>query len=127
MTTPVVSNFLFEEDDGGLMGAKTCYVQTISFPGSHLWIWIGDKSAGAPNLSLAMGSRNGPANQVLSTNVMNATRTDELSSQCRSLGEKISKKLGGKPVYLSCSLPEEVTMAMEKDLFRTIKLHPERF
>ena len=68
MTTPVVSNFLFEEDDGGLMGAKTCYVQTISFPGSHLWIWIGDKSAGAPNLSLAMGSRNGPANQVLSTN-----------------------------------------------------------
>ena len=59
--------------------------------------------------------------------VMNATRTDELSSQCRSLGEKISKKLGGKPVYLSCSLPEEVTMAMEKDLFRTIKLHPERF
>ena len=55
------------EEDGDMMGIEPCYVQVVSFPNSHLWIWIGDRTASAPTLSLAMGQR-GLARHVLSTN-----------------------------------------------------------
>ena len=50
-----------------MMGIEPCYVQVVSFANSHLWIWIGDRTASAPTLSLAMGQR-GQAKHFLSTN-----------------------------------------------------------
>merc|ERR1712038_1134840 len=115
---------------GGLSSSAEVFVQIISFPDSHVWIWIGDKKGDQPNLALAMGSRLNPTKEILSTNVLNATLTDESSYHTKALGERISKKLKGKPVYISCALPEsahDTLQTLEKQIFMAIKKYPERF
>jgi len=130
---PVISNFMYSEDDGlggGLTSPSEAYVQVISFPDSHLWLWIGDKTGVQSNLALAMGSRLNPTKEMLSTNVINATSTDDASNHIKSLGERISKRLKGKPVYISCALPDSADgnlQVIEKQIFRAIKKYPLRF
>ena len=40
----------------GIADLPDVYVQTLSFPNSVLWVWIGDQKADLANLSLAMKS-----------------------------------------------------------------------
>ena len=56
-------------EDGSYESPKI-FVHITDYPGSILWVWIGDSSAELSNLSLALKSRGGGANlqnQVNST------------------------------------------------------------
>ena len=61
-----------DEDDGiGSSESPKIFVHITDYPGSILWIWIGDSSAELSNLSFALKSRIGASsnlqNQVNST------------------------------------------------------------
>ena len=58
MASPIVSNFVFSPDEhAAAVDKSTAFLQVISFPNSHIWIWIGNRDGAQMNLSLAMGSR----------------------------------------------------------------------
>ena len=56
MASPIVSNFyLATGEESNALHESTAFVQIISFPLSHSWIWIGDQSGAQQNLALALG------------------------------------------------------------------------
>ena len=132
MASPIVKNFIFSPDERTFpVDESTAYVQIISFPGSHLWIWIGDQLGAQQNLSLAMGPLDATKKcQIISTQVLNSANPDEASLHGKSLSERISKKLGGKPVYLSCflnsaSTDNELLNNLEKQIIHLVKTDPD--
>ena len=63
---------ILDEDDGiSSSDSPKIFVHMTDYPGSILWIWIGDSSAELSNLSFALKSRVGASsnlqNQVNST------------------------------------------------------------
>ena len=136
MSSPIVSNLVFSLDGrASALDESTAFLQIISFPKSHVWIWIGNRDGAQHNLSLAMGPRQ--SNQagiekVISSYVLNSANPDEASVHGKGLAERISKKLGGKPVYLSCnfsthSIDDQFLNILEKQVMVYIKTHPEIF
>jgi len=49
--------------------SDVAFVQVISFPNSHLWLWIGDHEAKMENLVFALGDKReeNPKKNILST------------------------------------------------------------
>ena len=144
--SPVVSNFIFSQsgmcgDDHSLASAEadesTAYVQIISFPQSHVvWIWIGNGSVFQQNLAVALinshhSYKSNTPSRVISSNILSsANPTDEAAVHTKGLAERISKKLGGKPVYLSCNLSsadDGLSNILEKQIMSLIKKNPEIF
>ena len=78
MTSPIVSNFVFSPDERSVAADEsTAFIQVISFPQSHIWIWIGNRDGAQHNLSLAMGSRgskNAGTGKVISSYMSNCIR-----------------------------------------------------
>ena len=56
---PVVSSFGWKLQGDNELEPSKIFVHITDYPGSVLWIWIGDSSATMPNLSLALKSRGG--------------------------------------------------------------------
>ena len=132
MASPIVSNFyLATGEESTALHESTAFVQIISFPNSHSWIWIGDQSGAQQNLALALGPQKcrGGSN-VMSSHVLNSPNPDEASIHAKGFAERISKKLGGKPVYLTCNLgpvDDQVQNNLEKQILGLIKTDPHVF
>ena len=133
MASPIVSNFyLATGEESTALHESTAFVQIISFPNSHSWIWIGDQSGAQQNLALALGPPkcHGGSN-VMSSHILNSSNPDEASIHAKGFAERISKKLGGKPVYLTCNLnntvDDQVQNILEKQILGLIKTDPHVF
>ena len=106
----------------------------MDFPDSNLWIWIGDSSASLSNMSLALqytkkGDKNGPTSNQKSippvaTTILNPTTSDEASNKSQIMAQRLSKFLGGRPVYLSYSIPD---MGLVEDLLGLSQLEVQLF
>ena len=104
----------------------------MDFPDSNLWIWIGDSSASLSNMSLALQytkkDKNGPTNQksipAVATTILNPTTSDEASNKSQIMAQRLSKFLGGRPVYLSYSIPD---MGLVEDLLGLSQLEVQLF
>ena len=132
MEGPSISNFVLSPDENAATDESTAYIQVISFPKSHVWIWIGDQSGMQQNLSLAMGSLNKEKSAIISSHILNSACVDETSIHSKGLAERISKKLQGKPVYLSCTMntntaDNQYLDNLEKQIMRQIKTNPHVF
>ena len=132
MDEPVISNFVLSPDKNAVTDDPIAYVQVISFPKSHVWIWVGDQSGMQQNLSLAMGSRQKENGEIMSSHVLNSAKIDETSIHGKGLAERISKKLLGKPVYLSCAISantadNQYLDNLEKQILRLVKTSPHVF
>ena len=132
MEGPSISNFVLSPDENAATDESTAYIQVISFPKSHVWIWIGDQSGMQQNLSLAMGSLNKEKSAIISSHILNSACVDETSIHSKGLAERISKKLQGKPVYLSCTMntntaDNQYLDNLEKQIMCQIKTNPHIF
>ena len=132
MEGPNISNFILSPDENAVAEESSAYVQVISFPKSHVWIWVGDQSGMQQNLSLAMGSLHKENKGIISSHILNSACVDEMSVHSKGLAERISKKLQGKPVYLSCTIntntaDNQYLDNLEKQIMRQIKTSPHIF
>ena len=134
MTAPIVSNLVLSHGEGSTTADEsTAFVQIITFPKSHTWIWIGDQSGAQQNLSIAMGPQSSKdSGKTISSYILNPANPDELSVHGKGLAERISKKLSGQPVYLSCTINTNAANNqfldhLEKQIIRLIKTDPHIF
>ena len=63
LSQPINLNYL------QLFVLDAAFIQVISFPNSHIWVWIGDGEARMDNLVFALGDKRdeNPKKNVLST------------------------------------------------------------
>ena len=132
MEGPIISNFVLSSDENSVTDDSSSFVQVISFPKSHVWIWVGDQSGMQQNLSLAMGSRRKENVEIISSHILNSASVDESATHSKGLAERISKKLSGKPVYLSCALSangidNQYLDNLEKQIMCLVKTSPHIF
>ena len=134
MASPIISNLVLSSGEGNTATDESNdFVQVISFPKSHIWIWIGDQSGAQKNLSIAMAPLQSKNNcNIISSHILNSANPDETSLHSKGLAERISKKLDGKPVYLSCTintnaLDNKFLDNLEKQIIRLIKTDPDIF
>jgi len=130
MAPPIISNLVLSGEGSTATDECNAFVQVISFPKSHIWIWIGDQAGAQKNLSIAMAPLQSKNNcNIISSHILNSANPDETSVHSKGLAERISKKLDGKPVYLSCNfntnaLDNQFLDNLEKQIIRLIKTDP---
>ena len=134
MAPPIISNLVLSSGGGSNdTHESNALVQIISFAKSHVWIWIGDQSGTQQNLSIAMAPlKSKSSSNVISSHILNSANPDETSVHSKGLAERISKKLDGKPVYLSCTIntntiDNQFLDNLEKQIIRLIKTDPSIF
>ena len=131
MEEPIISNFILSANENS-SADDSSYVQVISFPKSHVWIWVGDQSGMQQNLALAMGQKRQENDEIISSHILNSACVDETSTHSKGLAERISKKLSGKPVYLSCAISantidNQYLDNLEKQIMRLVQTSPQIF
>ena len=133
MPSPIISNLVLSDRGSATTDEAPAYVQVICFPTSHVWIWIGDQSGVQQNLAIAMAPHQLKNNcNVISSHILNSANPDETSIHSKGIAERISKKLDGKPVYLSCTMnrnavDNQFLDNLEKQIIRLIKTDPSIF
>lgn len=131
MIAPKLTSFKWKTQSE-VSGLAQVFVHILDFPESNLWIWIGDASANLSNLSLALQYNNknknaGPQNKKttpIATTILNPTTSDEASNKSKIVAQRLSKLLGGRPVYLSYSIPD---MGLAEDLLGLSELEVQLF
>ena len=95
----------------------------MDFPGANIWVWIGDSSATLSNLSLGLQHRFNPK-ETMSTTLVNPSGTEDTVSKSRSLSQRLTKLLKGRPVYLSYSITE---LGLAEDLLNLSDMEAQLF